>query len=270
MPIIVNKQLGLEKTIQYRLSIQADLNGFSFSIVNDVEGKCHFLFQSEYSLNYDDMDLFCRNTAKLLTTFPLLSKKFQTVDIIYNTHKFALIPQKLFKQEEAYFQVQKLFKIDEFDEIDTIEVPDQQMVIAFAVNSTFVNLIKSVQPEFRIVPSVYQIINNIALFEEHNKIFLQYHKEDVHIVVSEGARVMFCNSFPACHFNSVLYYAFLALKQVQLNQEQTTVYLSGNFREDDITNLTMYFPKVKYFRHPQTILGSSEIELKYSNLSFAI
>ena len=90
MPIIVNKQLSLEKTIQYRLSIQAGLNGFSFSIVNDLERKCHFLFQSEYGLNFNDIDLFCRNTGKLISTFPLLSKKFHTVDVIFNTPKFAL------------------------------------------------------------------------------------------------------------------------------------------------------------------------------------
>lgn len=269
MPIIVNKQLGLEKTIQYRLSIQADLNGFSFSIVNDAEKKCHFLFQSEFNMSYADIDSICRSTAKLLENFPLLAKKYHSVEVIYNTHKYAIIPIKLFKKEEAHFQVQKLHSIDEFDEINTIEIPEQEMMIAFAVNSTFLNVIKKVQPEFRVVPSVYQILNNIGLFEEHNKIFIQYHKGNVHIVVSEGNRVMYCNSFPALQFNTVLYYVFLAMKQVQLNQEQTTVYFSGNFREEDMANMTKYFPKVRHFKHPQIIMGSSEIELKYSPLAFA-
>lgn len=269
MPIIVNKQLELEKTNQYRLSIQADLNGFSFSIVNDELRKCHFLYQSEFGAG-EDIELFNKSLLKLTEGFPLLSRKFAKVDVIVNTHKYALVPLKLFREEDAWQQLKQLHLPDEYEEIDHALLESQQIAFVFAANSTFLNIIKKIQPQFRVFPSIYPIIKNAGLFPEHNKIFVQYHKGNIHVIITEGTKLLFCNSYPAIHFNTALYFIFLALKQTQLNQEQTTLFTSGNFRDEEIYNLTKYFPKVRFFRHPSIPLGPQEIEMKYAPLVFPL
>ena len=265
MPIIVNKQLELEKTNQYRLSIQADLNGFSFSIVNEEARRCHFLYQSEFGMS-DDADLFSKSVLKLTEGFPLIARKFAGVDVIVNTHKYALVPLKMFREEDAWQQFRQLHTLDEYEEIDTAVLEGQQIAVIFAANSTFLNIIKKIQPQFRVFPSVYPIIRNTGLFPEHNKIFVQYHKGNVHVIITEGTKLLFCNSFPAIHFNTALYFIFLALKQTQLNQEQTTLFASGNFRDEEIYNLTKYFPKVRFLRHPSIQLGPQDVEMKFAPL----
>ncbi len=268
MSIVVNKQLELGKTKEYRLSIQSDLNGFSFSVVNDTLKKIHFLYQSDFSCEKGHFDMYLKNTSKLINSLPLLSYKFKKVNIIYDTPKYALIPKHLYKQGEELESLSKLHQLEDLDEIDVIEVPEQDMVILFAVNSTFINCIKNVQQEFTLVPSIYPIIVNISRFQDYNKIFFQYHKGQLNVIAAEGNRLVYCNSFPAIHFNSALYFLFLALKQVQFNPELTTVYISGNLNDLEIMDIAKYFSKVKHFRNADLPLGPPEVELKFSSLTF--
>ena len=269
MPIIVNKQLELDKTIQYRLSIQVDLNGFSFSIVNDEQKKCHFLFQSNFA-DTEDSDIYNAAIFKMVKSSPLLSKKFSSTDVIINTHKFTAIPVSNFKEEDAGLILRDLHSLEEIDEVDIIIEEKQEMVLLFAVNSTFLNIIKTVQPNFKVAPSIYQMINNSSLFTDTQKLFVQYHKGHVHIVITNGTKVIFCNSFPALQFSTVLYFMILALKQSEIKQEETTVILSGNFTEEDLITLPKYFREIKYFRDPSISLGKAEIEMKYAPMMFPI
>ncbi len=255
-------------TKDYRLSIQSDSNGFSFSVVNDLVDKLHFLYQSDFSNEIGHYDLFLKNTSRLVNSFPLLSSNFEKVNIIYDTCKYALIPKHLYKPEEALFQLSKLHKIDELDEIDTVEISSESIIILFAVDSTFLNCIKEAQPSFRIFPSIYPMISEMPTFKDYNKICFHYQKGMVHIVAAEGPRLVFCNSFSAMQFNTALYFLFLVLKQVQFNPEQTTVFVSGNLKDFEIMDISKYFSRVKYFRNPEIPLGSPDHELKYSSLTF--
>ncbi|MEN6618942.1 MAG: DUF3822 family protein [Rikenellaceae bacterium] len=268
MPIVVNKQLELEKTKEYRLSIQADLNGFSFSVVNDSVNKVLFLYQSDFSCEKGHYDFFIKNTRQLIDSFPLLSSKFRTVNIIFDTCKYALIPKQLYKEEDAFRHLSELHKLDELDEIDVVEIPSQEVVILFAVDSTFINCIKKAQAEFRLFPSIYPLISQVSCFQDYNKIFFRYHKGQVHIIAVEGSRLVYCNSFPAIHFNTALYFLLLAQKQVQFNPEITTVYVSGNIKDFEVMDISKYFSKIKYFRNSRIPLGSPDIEMKYSCLIF--
>jgi hypothetical protein len=269
MPVIVNKQLELDKTIQYRLSIQADLNGFSFSIVNDLQRKCHFLYQSDFAF-IEDPDTYNVAIYKMIKSFPLLSKKFASTDVIINTHKFTTIPLSNFKSEDAGLILGQLHFLEELDEVDILIEESQELALLFAVNSTLLNTIKTIQPEFKVVPSIYPFIKGHRFFPDPFKIFVQYHKGHAHIVMFKGSKMIFCNSFPALQFNTVLYFMMLAIKETDTRQEDFTVILSGNIRDEEILHLTKYFPKVKYFRHPSILLGGGELELKYASMMFPL
>ncbi|MDD4058248.1 MAG: DUF3822 family protein [Bacteroidales bacterium] len=269
MPVIVNKQLELDKTIQYRLSIQADLNGFSFSIVNDLQKKCHFLYQSDFAF-IEDPDTYNVAIYKMIKSFPLLSKKFASTDVIINTHKFTAIPLSNFKSEDAGLILGQLHFLEELDEVDIIIDEPQEMALLFAVNSTLLNTIKTIQPDFKVAPSIYPFIKNNKFFPDNNKIFAQYHKGHVHIIITNSSKMLFCNSFPALQFNTALYYIMLAVKQTEIKQEDTAIILSGNFREEDSFSLTKFFPRIKFFRHPSILLGGSELEMKYASMMFPL
>ncbi len=268
MPVIVNSQPQLGKTKEYRLSIQADLNGFSFSVVDDAQQKLLYLFASDFAMDREDMTMFAKRCASIFKNQPILGSKFKKTTILYDTEKFSAIPRKLHVKERDLAQLNKIHKTEELDEINNIYYPNEDMVLVFAANSTLLNLIKEYQPVFTLYPMVFLFLSYLPLFKEHNKISFHYMKGVATIVAAEGERIVYCNSFPAMHFNSALYFLLLALKETQFNAEQTTVYISGNIKDLEIFDIAKYFSTVKYFRNPAIPLTNQFTELKYSRMMF--
>ncbi len=270
MPIIVNSQPQLGKTTEYRLSIQADLNGFSFSVIDEKQKNLLYLFSSDFQMDVEDMDAFVKKCSELFSSLPILRSSYNSVSVIYNTEKFTAIPARLYKKGDELKVLGKIHKLDELDEINTIKVLKENMVVLYAVNSTFINLIKHYHPNFNLFPAIFLNLTYLPLFEEYNKLSFNYLKGVATIVGAEGDKIVYCNSFPAHHFNSALYFLFLALKEVQFNPETTTVYINGNVRDLEIYDMAKYFARVKYFRNPEIPLPDQFSELKYSSLLFEL
>jgi hypothetical protein len=270
MPIIVNSQPQLEKTNEYRLSIQADLNGFSFSVLNKTDNQLLFLYGPDFNPSKEDEYTLIRNTASLFESMPLLRQEFDSTTLLYNTHKFTCIPRQIHKKGDELSALKRLFQIEDLEEINTVTLEEQEMVLIYAANSTMLNKIKEYQPNISLYPSIYLYLRYLPLFKEHNKIFFQYIKDKVIITIAEGNKILLCNSYPAQHFNSALYFLLLALKEVQFNPEHTTVYISGNIRDLEILDISKYFSSVKYFRNPETPLPDINAELRYSSLTFPL
>jgi len=268
MPVIVNSQPQLGKTTEYRLSIQADLNGFSFSVTDPKLNQLLYLYGSDFTMDTQDMELFSRNVSGVFKNEPLLRAKYQSVQITYGTQKFVTIPKSIHKQEDDLGNLTRMHVVEELEEIHSYDVPQEEMVIIFPVNSTFLNVVKSYQNQFDLFPAIGTYIKYIVQFQDYNKLFFQYFKGAVIIIAAEGERIVFCNSYPAHHFNSALYFALVVMKEVQFNPEQTTIYISGNIRQLETHDIAKYFSKVKYFRNPQMPLPDSGAELKYSTLMF--
>ncbi|MCK9627076.1 MAG: DUF3822 family protein [Bacteroidales bacterium] len=270
MPVLVANQPELGKTTEKRLSIQADLNGFSFSVIEESRKKVLYLFKSDFNWDKGHTDIFLRHVDNCIKSQPMLKKQYSSVDIIYDTHKYVLIPRQLYKKGEELQYLTKLYTLDDLEEIDIVEVASEEIVIIFAVNSTLLQMIREVQPSFRIFPAIYPVMVHSSDFSEINKIFFKYNKGETSIIIYEDKRLAFCNNFQAQHFNTALYYLFLALKQVQFNPEQTTVFISGSMPESEISNITKYFSKVRYFRNVAIPLQDANFEMQLALLTFSL
>lgn len=268
MPIIFNSQPQLGKTKEYRLSIQADLNGFSFSIVDPNQNKLLFLYNSDFILEGGDMEHFSKKSSKLFKELPILTLPYKSVDILIGGPRFTAIPTSIHKHGKGIDTIKRLHHPDELDELHSFEIVAQRMVLLFLANSTLLHVINEHQPNSTIHHSVGTYLTYLPLYPEYNKLFFQYYKGYVIILACEGDRILHCTSYPAHHFNSALYFLLLTLKEVQFNPEQTTVFISGNLRESDFYDLSKYFSKIKFFRNPEIPLSSKEEELKYSTLLF--
>ena len=166
--------------------------------------------------------------------------------------------------------MERLFTIDYLDEINAKKVPQEQMVLIFAANSTFLNIVKKYQPKFDLYPSVFTYINYLPLLDGYNKLFFRFQKGITIVIAAEGEKIIHCNSYPTKHFNSGLYFLLLVLKEIQFNAEQTTVYISGNIKDLEVYDIAKYFSKIKYFRNPELPLSHAADELKYSTLMFEV
>ena len=270
MSLIIDSQLLPEKTNDYRLSIQADLNGFSFSVVDVVKRELLTLYTSDFVLGQSLPDDLSKKCSQLFKTIPHFSYNYKSTILLCNTHKYTLVPEKLYIKGNELKTLEKHHDIHELDEINTFSIPQEEMVIIYAVNSTFVNLLKRFQPKLEIRPIISLYLSLLPQYKEHNKLLVNYKNKVATIAGSLGEKIVYCNSFPAHHFSSMLYFLLLVLKEVQFNPETTTLYISGDIKDLEKNELTKYFSHVKYFRNPQIALASKHLEMKYSSLLFDI
>lgn len=267
MPIIVDNNISLEKTKDYRLSIQSNLSGFSFSVLDPAGMKCLYLRKSDFSIATDGISDYLKKCSKMVESIPLLKKEYGKVTVITETEKYSLVPIAQFKERDILKQLSELYVIEDDEEVSFKIVEELDLVIIFAANSTFLNIIRRVQESFESIPSIYLVLKVMLKRKDHNKLYLNYCKGRADVTVFIGSQLMLCNSYPAEDFSTALYFAFLALKQAFINPENTTVFIHGDLYIPEIQLLSKYFPMVKYFRSRKIPLGSSSLEMKYSFLT---
>lgn len=102
-------------------------------------------------------------------------------------------------------------------------------------------------------PLVYNMINSLQYIQDHNKLIINITKEQrlgnlllLHIVLQEGDKFILANTHNAPDFNTVLYYLLLSIKNVQLNPNQTKVYLySTDIEKSEQLLLKQYFKGIE-------------------------
>lgn len=268
MPQIVNNQFRQERSLQYRLSIQTDLNGFSFSIVAPLENRLRYLSHHPLPTDVKEAEHIAEHFQDLFKEEPLLELPYMGVEMLCNHHKYTAIPSVLYSADRAVEDLEKIHYIDDLDEVHTVEFPHWQMVLIYSLNGTLMNIMKQHYPNFRSYHSIETYLKFLPYFKEHNKLFLQFFEGFSTIIAMENTSLLFLNSFPTLHFNSALYHLLAVLKEVQFNPRHTTLYISGNLKEMELFDLSNYFSNIKYFRNPELPLPDSSAELKFSTLLF--
>ena len=97
------------------------------------------------------------------------------------------------------------------------------------------------------------MINSLQYIQDHNKLIINITKEQrlgnlllLHIVLQEGDKFILANTHNAPDFNTVLYYLLLSIKNVQLNPNQTKVYLySTDIEKSEQLLLKQYFKGIE-------------------------
>jgi hypothetical protein len=65
------------------------------------------------------------------------------------------------------------------------------------------------------------------------------------LAIAQGGTLLLANSFEAPDFTTAQYYIFLALKQLQLNPELSTIYWRSPISAEDEMSLYRYFKSVE-------------------------
>lgn len=81
--------------------------------------------------------------------------------------------------------------------------------------------------------------------KHHNRVVASYGDSFLTLVISEGDKLLLCNSYKAEDFTTALYYVFFAIRQFQFNPEVTTIYFRNELDEDSQMMLYRYFSGVE-------------------------
>lgn len=96
-----------------------------------------------------------------------------------------------------------------------------------------------------ILPEFHYMLTEGYNVDSYNKIIVSYAEGRIYLVIFQGKNLMLCNSFEAMDFTTAQYYIFMALKNLQLNPEASTIYFRTPLAPEDELSLYHYFQAVK-------------------------
>ncbi len=228
-------------TRECTLSIQADLNGFSFCVF-DNNGNCHVLKQYAYSIaDYNDLD---NEVHKLFRQEKLLQQPYKKCYCLFISNKSTLIPAQLFDVQHLRTYLDFVAPLDELDEIHFRQLSVPDAIAVFAVPSPVAAAVHLYQPNTLFLHQSIPLIYLLDDIRPHNGIIVHLSQDITSITLYAGGRLVLNNTFNVHAFADTLYYLSYVLRQWELSPQNTPVYFTGKLSGTEEKLIQQYYPNV--------------------------
>ncbi len=173
------------------------------------------------------------------------------MDVSLLTPKVALVPESFFDGSSAANSLSEVVNVAEGDLVEWIGMPEFGAVLVYS-NSIGESLSRvmsqTVLPTsgepVHVLPEMYYILKSMSDVDEYNKIVASFRDGWLHLAIAQGKSLRLANVFKAPDFTTAQYFIFLALKQLQLNPEISTICLRTPIDMDSKMSLYRYFKAV--------------------------
>ncbi|CAI8194062.1 MAG: Uncharacterised protein [Formosa sp. Hel1_33_131] len=244
----------------YELSIQVNLSGLSFFVLNSTDATIEFL----ESVNFDKKQTPQNLLDQLIHSFNSikeLQKDFEKVTLIHDNELATLVPKPLFEETNLVDYLKfntKILKTD-FITYDNLQIADIMVVYVPLVNVN--NFIFDRFGSFEYKHSATIVLNRVLTLEKNSKspkMYLNIESSHFEIISIDNNHLKFYNRFYYQTKEDFIYYLLFTIEQLQLNPEEIPVVLMGSINKSD----ELYQIAYKYIRHVSLL---PEESMRYSN-----
>lgn len=154
--------------------------------------------------------------------------------------EFTVIPSGLSNPNAQYRVADEMFGVKEGENVFSEPVEYYDIRVLFKAPSLRTG-------EGGTLPSIVRYLNELPTVKAFNKLIAEYNKEKgvLILALAEGERLLIANCYKTPDFGSAIYYILEALKQNQLNPQQTVVNLYAALGSDDLEKIQKYVKGVK-------------------------
>ena len=229
------------------LSIQINLNGLSFCILNTDSNTITYLrhFNEDKKLNpFEILDLL----KDLFNKEKELQQDFKNVHAIYVNELATLVPKDLFNEDllADYLKFNSKILKSDFIAYDTLEINESVNVYVPYVNIN--NYIYDTFGSFTYNHFSSILIEKILQIEKQasdSKLYIHVSKDHFEIVVTNKGKLILYNTFCYSSKEDFIYYILFATEQLHLNPEKIQLIFLGDIdKASDLYEITY-----KYIRH---------------------
>jgi hypothetical protein len=239
-----NSDITLINTKDTELSIQFNLDGFSFCISNNATKET--LYFSEYIFEEKQItpESLLKKIEEIFKTDAHLQKDFSSVLVIHQSNLFTLVPN-------AYFNEDKLIKYLNYNiktlATDFITFDDLPSISAKNVYIPYVNINNYLFQNF----GEFEYKHHLSVFIEKlislnnsddKKVYINVSKQNFDFVVIKNQELQFSNCFSFETKEDFIYYILFTFEQLKLNVEETELYFTGDIElESEIYKITYQY-----------------------------
>lgn len=258
----------LKTIIENKLSIQFNLDGFSFSIYNIISKKEVYFREYEFENSQVTPENLLLKIKDIFNTDTQLQNDFSSVIVIHQNNLSVLVPNRYFNKKElaSYlnFNIKKL-TIDyiAFDSLEVLESKNIYIPYVNINNYLFQNF-----GEFEYKHHSTVLIEKL-LNSTNNKeqtMFVNVSKTSLDIVVIENNQLILFNTFSYDTKEDFIYYILFVAEQLNLNVNKFSLHFTGKVNlEDAIYKITYKYIKNVYFLESNNTLFSELNIAPHSN-----
>ncbi|MBU2927202.1 DUF3822 family protein [Winogradskyella psychrotolerans] len=256
------------------LSIQINLNGLSFCILNRTQNTIEFLKTIPFEHKSTPAEVLNSLKAELSSN-TVFSEDFDAVLVIHQNELATLVPKELYNAEHKADYLKFNSKILRNDFITEDEIVVNQSVNVYVPYVNINNYIFDTFGEF-VYKHASSVLINSHLQHDENKeeaiVYININKSTVEVLVLEKNKLQLFNVFEYYSKEDFIYYILFVFEQLKLDVETTTIELSGAIeKDDDLYNiLYTYIRHVNFIDKVYKFSISAGIDRRYLHKHFLI
>ncbi len=249
-----------------RLSVQVTLTGLSFLITDSSGGILHFS-ELEFDTPHTPEELLFALSAHLKKQ-EALQGKFGSVNVIYTTHNYTIVPISLFDENKASEYLKFNTKILGNDYISYDEIEGHNAVVVYVPFVNINNFMFDTYGSFNYFHSTTLLIQDLLAAEKHSettKVFLHILEDQFECIVSKNGALQLCNSYSFKTAEDFIYYVLFCFEQLQLNPDSIETLVCGNISLESplYEILYRYVRNVSFAKHSQPKLENEAAHEHY-------
>ena len=263
-----NNITTLKTIIENKLSIQFNLDGFSFSVYNIISKNEVYFREYEFENSQVTPENLLLKIKDIFNTDTQLQKDFSSVLVIHQNNLSVLVPNRYFNKKElaSYlnFNIKKL-TIDyiAFDHLEGLESKNVYIPYVNINNYLFQNF-GEFEYKHHSTVLIEKLLNSTNNLEK--TMFVNVSKNSLDIVVLENNQLILFNTFSYNTKEDFIYYILFVAEQLNLNVNEFSLHFTGKVNlEDAIYKITYKYIKNVYFLESNNTLFSELNIASHSN-----
>ncbi|WP_199269189.1 DUF3822 family protein [Polaribacter sp. L3A8] len=231
--IKTNSTITLQHTKDTKLSIQFNLDGFSFCITNNTTKETTYFSEYVFDEKQVSPESLLKKIEAIFKTDVQLQNDFSSVLVVHQNNLFTLVPSPYFSEDKLSeylnFNIKTLatdFIV--FDDIQNIDAKNVYVPYVNINNYLFQNF-----GEFEYKHHLTILIEKLISFNssDKKKVFINVSKHNFDIVVLHNKQLVFSNSFYFDTKEDFIYYILFTFEQLKLDVEETELSFTGDIEK---------------------------------------
>lgn len=250
----VDETLDLNRAHAYRLSIQVSLNGFSFSILDQVRGKFVLLRHHDLSAS-SSLEEKADQLDQIMGSDPYLKPSYKKTMALVTSGKSTLIPAAYFQEDNLKKYLEFNHDMDELEEIHYNYLEELGAYTIFAMpnplSNTIINHLERIPYYHQGLPFITWHIDNAPTHKK--RAALSIYENFADIGVFSRNNLHFYNTFLWSAGEDLLYYILYVYKQLKLDVSGNELYVCGSARDQREFQklLGRYIKKIHFPKPPE-------------------
>jgi len=244
---LLDETLDINITKSYHLSIQIDLNGFSFCLLDTIRNKYVALKHYSFDRLSEDPE---KNIRIIFEQDEFLKQEFKGSKMIFTTKQSTLVPEPLFNKDNVrdYFSFNHSPDNSQY-EIFSNRLKHAEAYVVFAVPAHVPSIVQEYLPSMKLFHQSVPLIENIFLNRRNRKdqviVYMNISEKLFDIVVIDDKKLNLHNCFSFQDENDLLYFTLYVFEQQKLDPGDTEIILSGRITK----TMKQYEVLKKYIRN---------------------